>query len=113
MGHRARDCYVRVNAVQQEPQPAQGQVGHVEQVTEDNQVEYLMAMTATQLRQKIISEVVLLLIDPGAFEHVCPRDFADWFPMTEMKDDLNVVAANGHQLQMFGERTVRATMRQR
>ena len=71
--------------------------------------EYLMSLTAAQLRQRIISEVVLLLIDSGAFEHVCPKDFADWFPLTGVKDDLNVVAASGHRLQMFGERTLRAS----
>ena len=40
---------------------------------------------------------------------MCPKDFADWFPLTSVKDDLNVVAASGHRLQMCGERTVRAT----
>ena len=61
-----------MNTVQQEAQQPVGQVGHVEQVDED-QVEYLMAMmamTANQLRQKVIAEVVLLLVDSGAFEHV-------------------------------------------
>ena len=109
VGHKARDCYARVSAVQQEIRPIQGQVGHVEQIIGDEQVEYLMSLSAAQLRQKIISEIVLLLIDSGAFEHVCPKDFADWFPLTEVKEDLNVIAAGGHRLQMFGERTVRAT----
>ncbi len=82
----------------------------MEQVVDDDQVEYLMAMTAAQLRQKIMSEVVLLLIDSGAFEHVCPKDFADWFPLVEMQNHPSVIAANGQQLEVFGERTIKATM---
>ncbi len=62
-----------------------------------------MAMTANNLRQKVIAELVLLLIDSGAFEHVCPRDFAAWFPLLDVQEQPSVIAANGQQIQMFGE----------
>jgi hypothetical protein len=111
IGHKARDCYARVSAIQQdESHPFSGTLGHVEQVIEEEQVEYLMAMTEAQMRQKILSEIVLLLIDSGAFEHVCPRNFADWFPLVELKNHPSVIAANGQQLEVFGERTIKATM---
>ncbi len=69
-----------------------------------------MAMTANELKQKVIAEVALLLIDSGAFEHVRPKDFAAWLPLLDVQEQPSVIAANGRQIQMFGERTVRVTM---
>ena len=67
-------------------------------------------MTANQFRQKVIAEVVLLLTDSGTFEYVCPENFVAWFYLLDVQEQPSVIAANGQQIQILGERTVGVTM---
>ncbi len=46
----------------------------------------------------------------GAFEQVCPCDFAARFPLLTCKDDPRVVRADGVEFQTFDERLVHVTL---
>ena len=53
------------------------------------------------------SEVALLLIDSGAYDHVCPPDFCPWFKSVETTVQREVAAADGTIMKQYGERTIR------
>ncbi len=58
----------------------------------------------------VLADISLLLVDSGAYEHACPKEFAQWFPLTMTEDEPHVAGADGRELQTFGERTVGVTM---
>jgi hypothetical protein len=66
-------------------------------------------VAAGQERKKTFDfgNIVLLLIDSGAFDHVCPLAFADWLKL-DADDSIKgeVVGAGGEILKHFGHRKV-------
>ncbi len=80
---------------------------HFESVTEAEPIEYLISLESA--RQKtVLADAVLLLVDSGAYEHACPKEFAPWLPLAT-EDEPHVVGPNGGELKIFGERAVGAT----
>ena len=83
-----------------------------EKKTSANVVEYLMTMEelnkiAVCKNQDELTMVVLLLIDSGAFDHVCPKYFAEYAGLLpRLRDDCLVVAATGQEVKQYGTRVV-------
>ena len=50
--------------------------------------------------------LVHTLIDSGAFNHVCPVDFAEEFPLIPTKNPMHIRTASGHLVKHLGSRLV-------
>ena len=48
-------------------------------------------------------EIVLLLMDSGAFDHVCPKGFCSWIDIMPTQFDKEVIAADGVVMEQYGE----------
>ena len=61
-----------------------------------------------ELRQELIPdcEIALLLVDSGAYDHVCPLDFCKWCELRPVDAVHEVAAADGSVMKQYGERTV-------
>ena len=51
-------------------------------------------------------EIVLLRVDSGAFDHVCPKGFCSWIDIVPMHIDKEVIAADGAVMENHGDRKV-------
>ena len=48
----------------------------------------------------------LLMIDSGAYTHVCPSNFGDWNPIDTSQKSIGLRCANGHEIGHYGRRHV-------
>jgi len=51
-------------------------------------------------------EVMMVLVDSGAFDHVCPREFMSHIPVVPAKVPMNCHGPNGQPLVHYGHRDV-------
>lgn len=55
-------------------------------------------------------QVVFMLVDSGAYDHVCPREFAPMFALTTSSKPRHAMSADGSPIQHSGERRVLAEL---
>ena len=133
-GHRVRDCFVKVNSLEEPSQnmlantrvmehslapssvgpsvsqrPA-SQLGDMTKTITD--IEWLFMAEKLAVGQEYkktfdFGNIVLLLVDSGAFDHVCPLAFADWLKL-DADDSIKgeVVGAGGEIRKHFGHRKI-------
>ena len=56
--------------------------------------------------QAASSGVMYLLVDSGAYDHVCPPTFGDEYPLIAPKINVKAVTADGHIIKYYGERQI-------
>eukprot|EP00972_Heterocapsa_arctica_P106934 15752109-Heterocapsa_arctica.AAC.1 len=54
--------------------------------------------------EKIDGEEILVLVDSGAYAHVCPKAFANDTPMRKSTSGREALTADGRPLRRWGER---------
>ena len=99
LGHRAADCR-RVLAVDGEKEEAP-----VQSIAPMNP--WLLNIDSLEVTSVGgAGSHVMLLVDSGAYAHVCPTDFAKHVPLEENRGTAMAMAADGRGMEMYGQKEV-------
>jgi hypothetical protein len=101
-GHRASDCR-RVLALQGEGCSEEAPVTSIAKMEP-----WLLSVDDQEVDE--VASQALLLVDSGAYAHVCPPEFAAGTPLVKTQGTETAMAADGRGMKMYGQKEVRLTL---